>query len=224
MTSFLNSISKRKKSPEQLVIASKQSLHSIIASNILKEEEKHAATEILSKCLVEIKNVLYGSIDSTEVDEDKATEISRYTQSEGLMVLLIDHIDSIAFEARKDTALIFNNLIRKNIANFSQYLSDHVEIVQKLVGGYTSSESALSCGSMLRECIRHESLSRFIINSDQLWLFFDTYVHLPNFEVASDAFNTLRDLLTTPKNKHVSCEFMETHCDKLMEKYDVSID
>lgn len=222
MTSFLNSIGKRKKSPEQLVISSKQALQTIIDAANTKEEEKIAATESLGKCLVEIKNVLYGSVDVPEVDEEKAGEISKYMQSDGLIALLIANLDVISFEARKDTALIFNNLVRKNICNFSQYLTDNAAIVERLLQGYMSADSALSCGSMIREVIRHESQSRFILQSDLLWAFFETYVHLPNFEIASDAFNTLRELLTMPKHKHVVQEFMETHCDKLLEKYDVS--
>jgi calcium binding protein 39 len=175
----------------------------------------------LNKFLVEIKNILYGNIDNLELDEEKVLEASKYIQSEGLILMLINNIDAVSFEARKDIALIFNNLIRKNVNNFAQYLADNIEIMQVLLLGYLSSDSALSCGSMLRESIRHENIARYILLSDSVWAFFDTYVHLPNFEVASDAFNTLRDLLTTPKHKHVAEEFMEAHCDKLLEKYDV---
>jgi len=98
-----------------------------------------------------------------------------------------------------------------------------VDILQSLLQGYLSTESALSCGSMLRESLRHENLARYVLFSEFLWAFFDSYVHLSDFEVASDAFNTLRELLTLPKHKHVVEEFMETHGDKLLEKYDVSM-
>lgn len=59
---------------------------------------------------------------------------------------------------------------------------------------------------MLRECIRYEPLARGVLGSELLWLFFDSYVHLPNFDVASDAFATLRDLLT--RNKGAASEFL----------------
>ena len=61
--------------------------------------------------------------------------------------------------------------------------------------GYGHPEVALNCGSMLREAARHEKARR-ILFSPHIWAFFDTYVHLPNFDVASDSFTTLRDLLT----------------------------
>ena len=223
MTSFLNSIPKRKKSPDQLVLSSKQALQTIIDSSVSKEDERIAATENLAKYLVDIKVVLCGNAENLELDEEKVLETSKYIQSEGLMKLLISNFDVITFETRKDTTLIYNNLIRKNINGFAQYLFENVDILQMLLQGYLSTDSALSCGSMLRESLRHENLARYVLFSEFLWAFFDTYVHLPDFEVASDAFNTLRELLTLPKHKHVIEEFMETQGDKLLEKYDVSI-
>lgn len=73
---------------------------------------------------------------------------------------------------------------------------------------------------MLRECIRHDNLARAILQTDKLWLFFDKFLHLPNFDVASDAFNSLRDLLTTTKNKSISAEFLELRFDDVFKKYE----
>lgn len=57
---------------------------------------------------------------------------------------------------------------------------------------------------MLRECVRHDNLATKILKSSYIWKFFDIYIHLPNFDVASDSFNTLRELLITSKNKSIS--------------------
>lgn len=89
-----------------------------------------------------------------------------------------------------------------------------------LMDGYLSPDIALSCGSMLRECIRHDGLAKALLASEQIWTFFDTYVHLPNFDVASDAFNTLRDLMTTVKNKSISSEFLYSQYDVVFSKYE----
>jgi Mo25-like len=78
------------------------------------------------------------------------------------------------------------------------------------VNAYDNADIALLCGSMLRECVRYESLARATLNDEALWKFFDVYVHLPNFDVASDAFATLRDLLT--RNKGVASEFLSERC------------
>jgi Mo25-like len=83
-------------------------------------------------------------------------------------------------------------------------------VIALQVNAYDNADIALLCGSMLRECVRYESLARATLNDAALWKFFDVYVHLPNFDVASDAFATLRDLLT--RNKGVASEFLSERC------------
>jgi len=170
-----------------------------------------------------MKIILYGdNTEKVEVDEEKAIELSKHIQTDGLIIQLIAHLKSIPFEARKDAALIFNNLIRKNVADFASYVEGNYDvIVRQLVSGYEHSDIALNCGSMVRECIRHDNLVTRLLNSDQLWLFFNTFVHQPNFDVASDAFNTLRDLLTCPRNKAIASEFLETNFEKTFREYAV---
>ena len=56
---------------------------------------------------------------------------------------------------------------------------------------YESSEIALNCGVILRECVRHEPLAKIILYSDQFFNFF-SYVEMSTFDVASDAFATFR--------------------------------
>lgn len=50
-----------------------------------------------------------------------------------------------------------------------------------------------------------------MLYSDDLWKFFDVYVHLPNFEVGSDAFATFKELLT--RHKTLSAQFYASHFD-----------
>lgn len=82
-----------------------------IGSNI-SSEVRLAAEATLLKRIGQMKTILYGEAEGVAVDESKAIELSRCIQEEGLLLLLIDKLGSIPFEARKDTALVFNNLIR----------------------------------------------------------------------------------------------------------------
>lgn len=201
MTSFLTNLTKRKKTPEQLVTSACTSLKTLLgldsATSSETAELRALADDNLSKNLGQMKSILYGDGQHVDVDEDRAKDLSRWIQSEGLLILLITHIYVIPFEVRKDTALLFNNLMRKNVSDFVGYVHTHLSLIEKLTEAYNNTETALICGSMLRECIRYDKLARIMLNADYLWQFFDKYVHLPNFEVASDAFNTLRDLLVT---------------------------
>ena len=60
-----------------------------------------------------------------------------------------------------------------------------------LVDSYENPEIALNCGSILRECIRHEPLARTLLYSPELFKFF-TYVEVANFDSASDAFASFK--------------------------------
>mmetsp|Transcript_24160 Transcript_24160/g.24427 ORF Transcript_24160/g.24427 Transcript_24160/m.24427 type:complete len:342 (+) Transcript_24160:116-1141(+) len=230
MASFLSQMTKRKKNPDQIVRLAHKALLESCPENAgptpIENKVMSPPQEELCKRLSQMKTMLYGDGEKTDVDEDKAVELSRHIQAEGLMLQLIDKLKIIPFEARKDTALIFNNLIRKNISDFASYVDRYYEnIVQKLVAGYDHPDIALNCGSMVRECIRHDLVARRLLSSSQLWAFFDSFVHQPNFDVASDAFNTLRDLLTAnathTRARSCASDFLETHFEEIFKKYEV---
>jgi len=97
-------------------------------------------------------------------------------------------------QSRKDTALIFGNLLRRQIgarAPTVDYLCTHDQILGALVRSYDNPDVALSAGLMLRDCAKHEALTKIILNSEDFYRFFD-YVELSTFDVASDAFSTFR--------------------------------
>lgn len=56
---------------------------------------------------------------------------------------------------------------------------------------YETPGSALNCGIMLRECIRHEPLAKLVLHSEHFQDFF-SYVELETFDIASDAFATFK--------------------------------
>lgn len=137
------------------------------------------------------------------------------------MIELIERMGVIPFEAKKDTAQIFNNLMHKDVDSFVSYMCQNFQSVLKIAEGYANPEIALNAGSMLRECIRYEELTKLFLRSEQLWLFFDSFVHLPNFDVASDAFNTLKEILAGSRNKQIAAEFLEERYDEVFSKYQV---
>lgn len=137
------------------------------------------------------------------------------------MLRLIENLAIIPFEARKDTAAIFNNVTHKDTAQFTSHISQH-PYVNLLVAGYENHDIALNCGSMLRECCRYDVLTSQLLVSEAFWRFFDCYVHLPNFDIASDAFNTLRDVLAGQKNKQLASDFLENKYDEVFRHYEVS--
>lgn len=222
MTSFLNSIAKRKKTPDQLVMSTKQAMQTLIDNAVGKEEDKITASDTLAKSLIDMKNVLFGTTENPEVDDEKTAELSKAILQEDLMTVLLSNINILGIETRKDLSVIFCNLLKKNIGGFVEHVAGNAALIDLMLQGYMT-EAALTCGVMIRDCLRYEALARLLLASEHIWQFFKVYVHLPNFDIASDAFNTLKELLVIPKHRHVATEFMEKNCDKLLEHYDVGL-
>ncbi|CAF0925516.1 unnamed protein product [Brachionus calyciflorus] len=204
----------RTKTPQELV----RTLKDLLLQLEKGERKYEKIAEDVTKCLSGIKNILYGTQDQdpqTEVIAQLAQEI----YNSNLIKIMIDNIVRVDFEGKKDIASIFNNLLRRQIGNRSPTV-DHIagrsEILSKLISGYDCQDIALNCGMMLRECCRHEELTKLIINSDQFYKFFE-YVELSTFDIASDAFLTFRDLLT--KHKTLNAAFLEQNYDKFFENY-----
>lgn len=223
MTSFLNTVPKRKKSAEQLVFSVNESI-ALLSADTFEDSSRSQTEQNLAKCLVEIKQLIFGDSEQqveTASDDERAREVVRHIQSENMLLKLIENLEIIPFESRKDTVYIFNALLRRNICNFQQYIAENnQEVLDKLISGYNSNETALHSGSMLRECTRYEALVIFILRSPHFWLFFDKFVHLSNFDIASDAFNTLKELLTIPRNKQLAHDFLEVNYDLFITKYE----
>ncbi len=173
--------------------------------------------ESLGKQLAHMKEILYGVEDKLPV-EAKCVELAQNIRQTGLMPILIENLDSLPFESRKDVAQMFNNFVRKDYDGFAGYVAkDDTHMVDMMIGAYQNPRTALLCGSMLRECIRHENIAKKVLNDESLWLFFDDYVHLPNFDVASDAFVTLGDLLT--RHKPIVFDFLSSNFDEVFTHY-----
>ncbi|KAA0184283.1 hypothetical protein HAZT_HAZT002504 [Hyalella azteca] len=82
---------------------------------------------------------------------------------------------------------------------------------------YEQPDVALHCGTMLRECARHEALTRIVLNSKLFYNFFK-YVEVSTFDIASDAFSTFKELLT--KHKGLCAEFLENNYDEVFGDYE----
>ncbi|PRQ32528.1 putative armadillo-like helical protein [Rosa chinensis] len=81
---------------------------------------------------------------------------------------------------------------------------------------YGDGDIALSYGAILRECIRHQVVARYVLESDHMKKFFD-YIQLPNFEIASDAAATFKELMT--RHKSTVAQFLSNNYDWFFQEY-----
>jgi calcium binding protein 39 len=147
-----------------------------------------------------------------------ATYTFKSFTADNLMSGLIEELKRLPFEARKSSAAIFNYLLVcgmdgadcgqfASVSNaFGGYvLSCANVIICSLVKGHDcrntgSVDVTLLCGSMLRSCLRHVDLYEWILGDPQcerlVYPFLEQIVHDPNFDVSSDALETVRVMLT----------------------------
>jgi len=140
---------------------------------------------------------------------------------------LLDNLGILPFESRKHVASIINYLLICGLEGSDAYLyqpvmeafRDYVqsrfdEIMSSLVKGHDctmhggQADCSLHFGSILRSCLRQVALyQELTVTTDRtqryVFPFLEKYVHLPNFDVSSDAMETLRVIMTGGGDKHV---------------------
>ncbi|OAE34007.1 hypothetical protein AXG93_3891s1200 [Marchantia polymorpha subsp. ruderalis] len=182
----------------------------------------------LNRNIRDMKNILYGSSETEPVPETCA-QLTNEIFKDNTFRLLIQCLPKLDLEleslhcstrfsvlrvkfctqktsgvdlARKDSTQVVANLQRQQVQSrliACDYLEKNRDLLDILVAGYKNPEIALHYGTMLRECIRHQSIARFVLESGNVEKFF-VYVELPNFDVASDASATFKELLTRHKS------------------------
>ncbi|XP_077255054.1 calcium binding protein Mo25 isoform X5 [Temnothorax americanus] len=203
------------KSPAEVVKALKEAVNALERGD--KKVEK--AQEDVSKNLVHIKNMLYGTAETEPQADIVVAQLAQELYNSNLLLLLVQNLSRIDFEGKKDVAQVFNNILRRQIGTRSptvEYICTKPEILFTLMSGYEHQDIALNCGTMLRECARYEALAKIMIYSDDFYNFF-RYVEVSTFDIASDAFSTFKELLT--RHKILSAEFLEIHYDKVFSHY-----
>ena len=142
---------------------------------------------------------------------------------EDFLHILASSIHLLSFESRKDSQAIFSYVLRfrppgstaEDSPALSYVINDRPEVVIELCRGYNYKESAMPCGAVLREVLKHESIVSIILYDQSLenqldakiegiayaeepqsgdgvfWKFFD-WIDGGAFEVSADAFTTFR--------------------------------
>lgn len=136
-----------------------------------------------------------------------------------LLPKLIEFMPRLSFESRKHVASVFNYLLVCGLEGSDRDLymaimtgfRDYVEInfdpiLTHIVKGYDCSthgatDVGLHCGSMYRSCLKHVNLYSQLVSSTgrvhkYVLPLLDDYVHVPNFDIASCAMESLKLVFT----------------------------
>jgi len=203
--------------PNELVKHCKDAMQ-VMDKNANNPKAMEKGAEDATRAVVGMKITLCGDAEH-ETNQENIVALANEVYSNDLLLSLLTNMVKFDFEAKKDISMIFNNLLRRQVGSRSptvEYICRNTSILDTLCIGYENPDIALNCGTMLRDCSRHESLTKLILYTPNVWKFFK-HVEMSNFDLASDAFNTFKELLT--KHKPLVAEFLEKNYDQFFESY-----
>ncbi|KAM3268236.1 putative MO25-like protein [Capsicum chacoense] len=207
------------KTPVELVRSTRDLVMYIQRSHSdVRESKREEKMMELGKTIRELKCVLYGNGQSEPVS-DSCSQLTQEFFREDTLRLLINILPKLNLEARKDATQVVANLQRQQVQSrliACDYLEANIDLMDILVTGYENTDMALHYGTMLRECIRHQSVARYVLEPVHVKKFFD-YIQLPNFDIAADAAATFKELLT--RHKSTVAEFLSKNYDWFFAEY-----
>ena len=212
--SFVKEIFKAKpKAPRELVSATSHLLEQLKTRMEGKVMEK--TVEEISKHLLTMKGILFGDGEN-EPDAEHVQALGLEIESSNLIVPLLASISQLDFESRKDAVLLLSHMLRRHCPSTSNLLLANFDIVTDMIMRYDSKEAALNFGSALRECIRVPALAQRLLQT-RAWSRLLQHVESCRFDVSTDSFLTLKELLT--KHKTAVAEHLERNFDDFFSEY-----
>lgn len=205
--------SRARSSPIELVKAIRDSILALdtkTAAKVLEDVEKNISS---------MRQMLSGD-GETEPSQEQISQIALEICKEDVLSLFVQKLPSLGWDARKDVVHCWGILLRQKVDSTYccvEYIENHLDLLDFLIVCYNNKEIALNCGSLLRECIKYPTLTKYVLESASFELFFK-YVELPNFDIASDALATFKELLT--KHEAAVSQFLSTHYEQFFELYD----
>ncbi|KAL4782415.1 Mo25-like protein [Aspergillus varians] len=200
----------------------------------------------LAKQLSQMKLMVQGT-QEIEVSTDQVHALIQAMLQEDLLYELALALHNLPFEARKDTQTIFSHILRFKPpqANspdppvISYIVHNRPEIIIELCRGYEHSQSAMPCGTILREALKFDVIAAIILYDQSkegesairltevqpnvpqsgtgvFWKFFH-WIDRGSFELSADAFTTLREILT--RHKSLVTGYLATNFDYFFAQF-----
>eukprot|EP00448_Togula_jolla_P007839 CAMPEP_0170616504 /NCGR_PEP_ID=MMETSP0224-20130122/25904_1 /TAXON_ID=285029 /ORGANISM="Togula jolla, Strain CCCM 725" /LENGTH=334 /DNA_ID=CAMNT_0010942303 /DNA_START=22 /DNA_END=1026 /DNA_ORIENTATION=+ len=156
-------------------------------------------------------------------DESRVRQVLIQLLRDDLPARLIDWLSELEFEAKKDVTRLFGAILKLGSSSDSErqifeYIRNHNRILEELLDGCGDPEVFLYCAQMLRSCALYPNLVKLLLDKGATSILMDLVRH-ENFDISSQAFASLRELLLT--HKAVSSSYIEHHFKAFFERYNV---
>ncbi|KAF5726497.1 putative MO25-like protein [Tripterygium wilfordii] len=210
------------RSPSELVHHTRELLLYVDRNTETRERKREEKMCELGRSILEMRTVLFGDGQS-EPNPDACAHLTREFFKEDMLRLLIMCIPKLETGARQNSTHVIANLQRQRVHSeliASEYMQKNLDLMDILLPGYENGDIALTYGAIARECIRHQCVARYILESDHTKKFFE-YIQIPNFEIASDAQATFKELLT--RHKSTVAEFLSVNYEWFFQEYNTQL-
>ncbi|KAM7271066.1 hypothetical protein ACFE04_030280 [Oxalis oulophora] len=206
------------RTPPELVNHTRELLLFVHRNTETRQKKRDEKMAELNNLILDMRNVLYGN-GQVEPSVDGCAQLTLEFFKEDTFQLLITCLPKLSLGARQDATHVLANLLRQKVRSrnvASEYLENNFNVMDVLISGYEDNEIALTYGAILRECIRHQSVAKYVLESEYMKKFFQ-YIQNPNFEIASDVQATFKELLT--RHKSTVAEFLLQNYDWFFADY-----
>ncbi|KIW93924.1 uncharacterized protein Z519_05239 [Cladophialophora bantiana CBS 173.52] len=208
--------------------------------------------EDVAKHMSQMKLIVQGTPE-VECSPEQVHQLVHCIIQEDILFELAKSIRLLPFEARKDAQIIFSHILRYKASSnstsspssqsepsaISYLVLQRPEIIIELCRGYEYSQSAMPCGTILRQALAHDTIAAVILYDQSqpgekavrlkdldvsrkqsgkgvFWKFFE-WINKSSFEVSADAFTTFREILT--KHKQLVSQYLTTNYTLFFTQY-----
>ncbi|KAI9382678.1 hypothetical protein POPTR_014G162100v4 [Populus trichocarpa] len=193
------------RTPMELVLQTRDLLIFLDQNTETRERKREEKMSELSKQILEMRIVLFGN-GQAEPNPDACAHLAREFFKHDTFRLLVVCLPKLDLGRQR----VGGRLIA------SEYLENNLDLMDVLLPGYEDGDIALTYGAISRECIRHQIVARYVLGSEYMKKFF-TYIQIPNFDIASDAQSTFKELLT--RHRSTVAEFLSANYDWFFQGY-----
>ncbi|KAG8660024.1 hypothetical protein MANES_02G106400v8 [Manihot esculenta] len=206
------------KTPVELVQLTRELLIYVDKNTEVRERKREEKISELSKLILELRTVLFGN-GQNEPSSDACAQLTQEFFKQDVFRLLIISLPKLDLGTRQNATHVIANLQRQRVnCRFiaSEFMENNLDIMDILLPGYANGDIALTYGAISRECIRHQTVARYVLESEHMKKFF-SYIQIPNFDISSDAQATFKELLT--RHKSTVAQFLSKNYDWFFQEY-----
>ncbi|CAL4930904.1 unnamed protein product [Urochloa decumbens] len=213
----------RPSTPEEVVRSIKDSflaLHTRTHAKALEEVEKNISS----------LRLLISGDGEVEPNQEQVLQITLEICNEDVISLFVQNLPSLGWTVRKDLVHCWCILLRQKVDErycCVQYIENHMELLDFLVGCYKNLDIALNCGHMLRECIKYPTLAKLLqdlltkhetVVAEFLASHYDQFFELYSRLLSSTNYVTRRQAM-----KFLSEFLLEAPNSQIMKRYIVEV-